>query len=477
PGDRPSRQVFLVDDNLQEKINKYFGSSNAVRYMFSRFAKTNNGIYVLMDVKGHNKGRFEDLHGIVSEGMHKLDECIEEGVQSLFFVVTNPEDIQIGGKINKESKSLVVDESFSDRIGYIDASYLTGVEAEVRIWKNLFGNNISDTFLPGVLDNFARVIISSRLVTDSPALEAWLGKDFATKYSKYCDANGLLLKMEIYSGNLPKWLSEEDVKSFVKKHRKDLILKEGEKEGLTGISGRDSIRLFNSFYFSRKQKQFVTMAHVDRFFRDLFKNDPLYKDHVPKGFLDSLKNWYDYTVVQQLKESLYDYNEAQIKEDIIHYIFSLSHDVGEKVHCPYTGKEINITEDFLSITEDRIFGEALADEDREYFREDRMEEFTRVLAQEGLSLKIEETRMFEDLYESFVHRIKETVLIPFIKNNNFREAIKSYAEEDFKTFDSRIREKVTLLIKNLCGKFGYTEESAKEICVYVLDNKIADKFA
>ncbi len=49
-----------------------------MKYLFSRYANTNNGIYALMDIKAHNKERFANLHGIISEGVHKVEEIEEE---------------------------------------------------------------------------------------------------------------------------------------------------------------------------------------------------------------------------------------------------------------------------------------------------------------------------------------------------------------------------------------------------------------
>ena len=61
--------------------------------------------------------------------------------------------------------------------------------------------------------------------------------------------------------------------------------------------------------------------------------------------------------------------------------------------------------------------------------------------------------------------------------SHFRRAIKDYDEEDFKAYDKKIRDDVTYLIKNLCEKFRYTEQGAKEICIYVIDSDLTQKFA
>ena len=82
------------------------------------------------------------------------------------------------------------------------------LNTEVAIYRNIFGKHIDESFLPRVLHNFARVIISSRLSTKSEALLEWIGDP--KKYNRYCDENLQLLKMEIYTGYIPSWLTEED---------------------------------------------------------------------------------------------------------------------------------------------------------------------------------------------------------------------------------------------------------------------------
>ena len=105
PGDRSSRLQVLTNPELQKRISALLQDSNAVRYVFSRYARTNNGIYALMDIKGHNKERLMELHNIISDGVHKVEE-IEENVNSLFLGVMNPED----------NKNIRCFQSLSDRI-------------------------------------------------------------------------------------------------------------------------------------------------------------------------------------------------------------------------------------------------------------------------------------------------------------------------------------------------------------------------
>ncbi|HSQ84077.1 MAG TPA: serine protein kinase PrkA, partial [Desulfobacterales bacterium] len=234
PGDKPLKQDIYKNDILQSRINHLLKDSNQVKYYFSRYAKTNNGIYALMDVKTYNKDRLIELHNIISEGVHKVGD-IEENVDSLFLALMNPED----------KLKLKDFQSFSDRIESINIPYVLDLNTEVEIYRNIFGKHIDDNFLPRVLHNFARVIISSRLDVKSEALLEWIGDP--NKYSRYCDENLQLLKMEIYTGYIPQWLSEEDQKKFTAKRRRKIIA-ESEFEGAHGFSGRDSIKIFNEFY-------------------------------------------------------------------------------------------------------------------------------------------------------------------------------------------------------------------------------------
>jgi len=238
------------------------------------------------------------------------------------------------------------------------------------------------------------------------------------------------------------------------------------------------LNFFRDFYSSlAKNGKLITMANVSRFFRSLFKNRTELKSFIPNNFIDSLVNWYNYTVVQQIKESLYDYNEERIRKDVIHYIFGVSQDIGRRVLCPYTGENLEITEDFLKMIEDHFLTGDTTGEDRKFYREDTMEEHACRIAQEGPSFNIQETDLFKEIYGTYVNQLKEKVMEPFIKNKSFRGAVKVYGEKEFATFDTRIRESVSLMIHKLCDLFGYSEQGAKEVCIYALDTGIIEKFA
>ncbi|MBW2249349.1 MAG: serine protein kinase PrkA [Deltaproteobacteria bacterium] len=464
PGDKPMRQDIMSNAMLQRRINSLLRDSNQVKYIFSQYAKTNNGIYALMDIKSHNKERLIELHNIISEGIHKVED-IEENVNSLLLAVMNPED----------QKNVQAFKSFSDRIEYINIPYVMDLNTEVEIYRNIFGKHIDESFLPRVLHNFARIIISSRLNTKSESLLEWIGNP--EKYRLYCDENLQLLKMEIYTGHIPNWLTEEDRKKLTAKRRRKIIA-ESEKEGIHGISGRDSIKIFNEFYsMYTKENKIINMSILCNFFTKVRKE---LSKSIPKGFLDSLIRMYDYTILQEVKESLYYYNEEQISREIQNYLFAVNFETGAVETCTFTGEKLEITEDFLEGIEARLIGTNVDKKKRLAFREDTQKEYTsKTLTQEIMveEKPVTETKIYQSLHERYVYNLKEKVLDPFLENENFRRAIKDYDQEDFKSYDKKIRDDVTYLVNNLCTKYNYTQQGAREVCIYAIDGDLAMKFA
>ncbi len=463
PGDSPLKQTVLSNEMLQNRINALFQDSNIISYLYSQFAKINNGIYALMDIKSHNIDRMVELHNIISEGLHKVED-IEERVDSLFFALMNPED----------KKSIRDFPSFEDRIQYIDIPYILDMKTEVKIFINIFGRHIEGSFLPMVLENFARVIICTRIGKKSQVLAECI-KDPA-KYKNFCDDQLMLLKMELFSGNIPKWLEEEDIKSLDNKMLKKIIA-ESEIYGKEGLSGRDSIKLFDQFYSKyAKEDRLINMPDLCTFINKL---DDQPKRMIPLGFLESLLRMYDYSVLQQVKESLYYYNEDQIAKDIKNYISAVTNEVDSVIKCIFTKEEIHVTEAFLESIENRLLSSNMDTKRRNEIRNDVLKEYTtRTLTHEIMieEKNITETRLFESLYDRYVHNLKKRVLEPFIENENFRNAIKDFDTEKFKTHDKRIKKDVKFLMNNLCKKFGYTTQGANEACIYVIDNDLANKF-
>jgi predicted Ser/Thr protein kinase len=446
---------------LQDMIHSLL-RNDSVDFIYSDLAKTNNGVLALMDIKENNIERLKNLHGIISDGVHKV-ELIEEHIKSLFLGLVNPED-----KVHYENVK-----SFQDRILTVNIPYILDYNTEVAIYKNKFGEQINSKFLPGVLENFAKIIISSRLSLDSQPIRKWLNSN--DRYSKYTDKNYLLLKMDIYTGKIPEWLTEEDIKNFDKQTRKE-ILEASEQEGQKGFSGRVSINVFSNFYSKYDDSdKMITMEMVNKYFRD---NDRL-RLEIPTGFLESLEDMYNYNVLQEVKEAIYYYNEKQISKEIKNYLFAINYEPGVTEKSEYTGELLEITEDFFKNFEAMLLGTTTTALQRKYFRDDIINEYiTKTLAQEirlrGKS--IEDTELYKNLFEKYTRVLKENALTHYIDNDNFRRAIIDFGEPTFKTYDERTRRDVTLLINNLKKKFKYTQEGAKQVSIYVMDKKLATKY-
>ena len=47
---------------------------------------------------------------------------------------------------------------------------------------------------------------------------------------------------------------------------------------------------------------------------------------------------YNYQILQEVKESLYYYNEEQIARDLKNYLFALNFELGTTAICSYTGE-------------------------------------------------------------------------------------------------------------------------------------------
>ncbi|HAR34917.1 MAG TPA: serine protein kinase, partial [Desulfobacter sp.] len=186
-----------------------------------------------------------------------------------------------------------------------------------------------------------------------------------------------------------------------------------------------------------------------------------------------------YSILQQVKESLYYYNEDQIAKDIKNYISAVTNEIGSVVNCIFTKEEIHVTEAFLESIEIRLLSESADAARRQAMRLDVLKEYTGVTLSHEIMIEgknIVQTRLFKSLHERYVHNLKKRVLEPFMDNANFRRAIKDFDTEDFKAHDKRIKRDVTFLIDNLASKFDYSQQGANEICIYVIDNDLANKF-
>ncbi|MEI7594104.1 MAG: serine protein kinase PrkA [Bacteroidota bacterium] len=461
PGD-PVINRPIVHSSIQDMLNKLL-KTNEIRFMYSYLANTNNGVLALMDIKEQNIDRLLSLHGIVSDGVHKV-EFIEERIKSLFVGLVNPED-------KKHYENI---KSFKDRIVTVNIPYILDYKTEVAIYQNKFGANVKNFFLPGIIENFAKIIISTRLNIGTPGIKKWIPN--AEKYYKYIDKNLLLLKMDIYTGSIPEWIDDEDDKRFDAQIRKEII-DDSEKEGVTGFSGRQSINVFNDFYKTSCEKgKLFTMSML----KDYFLNLNITSDYkIPIDFINSLETLYDYDVLQQVKESIYYFNKTQITNDILNYLFAINYDSDVRIKSEYTGDMLEINEDYFKNFEAIFIGTTAAIDRRMAFRKETHKEYiTNTVTQEIRiqKKKITDTELFTNLYERYVNNLKENALVPFADNDSFRRALVDYGTSSYTSYDNRLKRDIEFMLENLQKKYDYDKEGAKQIALYVLDKKLVTKY-
>jgi hypothetical protein len=290
-----------------------------------------------------------------------------------------------------------------------------------------------------------------------------------------------LLKLSIYSNIIPDWLSDDDNKKFNKTIRRKII-RESDREGKAGFSGRESIYIFNEFYnsipkklngFSDQDIVQITMEDI-RFF---FKKHDQYKERIPKGFIDSIIRLYNYNIMQEIKESLFHQNEERISKDIQNYLFASNYDLGEKLVCPYTNERVEVTEQFFSLIEQYLLPREVSSRTRKMFREETAAKFGTNLQQMPEENGVIVTQIYNELYTTYINNLREHIFQPFLQYAAFENAIKEYGTPKFEVFDNRTKEEVSFLIKNLIEKFKYSKAGAKHVCLYVIRNKIAENFA
>lgn len=453
PADESPNGNFLSNSQIQEKLDRLLGPGT-VKYIYSPLAAVNNGIYVLMDIKGKNLERFGQLHNVLSEGIWKVGGLVEEKAKRIIFL----------GTINPEDEKVVTESSLKDRVIIERIHYILEPATEVRTYASVYGKDIEKRFLPNVLENFARVVISTRLKLESPAIKEWISD--LSRYDEYCDSNGLLLRMEIYSGIIPLWLSEEDRKRFNSKIRSKIIA-EAATNGESGWSGRESIALFGEFLELYRDQKFITMDQVVNFFKKRISKEA--RDRIPQGFLGSLARWYDYQVLDQAKLAAYRLNEEYVRREILDFLYAINFNVGDKIVCPYTGDEVSVTQEFFSKIVSLITGVRQPPLDKIKSIVEECRKKCLVIVARGEDLATSE--IFREIFESYVSNLKEMAIDNI---RGVREGIAAFGTPDYPSLGEEVKLETERIIGNMVSKFHYPAAIAAQILLYAID-KASDK--
>ena len=186
-----------------------------------------------------------------------------------------------------------------------------------------------------------------------------------------------------------------------------------------------------------------------------------------------MRRMYDYNLLQVVKECIYYYNKSQISKDILNYIYALSFDKGEEVINPYTNDYITVDEDFFNLFESIVLTPD-SDEVTSFRRDIQTTYISQTLAQEIQieGIDITETALYKKILDKYTRSLKKNALTPFVENENFRRALLDYDSDSFAKYDARLKKSIKHLIKNLIKKYGYTQEGAIQVVIYLIDNKL-----
>jgi len=214
--------------------------------------------------------------------------------------------------------------------------------------------------------------------------------------------------------------------------------------------------------------------------KEFFSKDKSSKHiNIPTGFIDSLIDMYDYNVLQEVKEAIYYYNESQLSKEILDYLFAINFEPGTNKKSEYTGNILNISEDYFRGFESIFLNDVNTVEQQQNVRKEIHSEYiSKALSQEMQvdGKKITETELYLRLFDKYTQILKENSLAPYTNNENFRRAILDYGTKNFKAYDNKLRRDIKLMLTNLCKKFSYTKEGARQISLYVLDKKLQKKY-
>lgn len=210
-----------------------------------------------------------------------------------------------------------------------------------------------------------------------------------------------------------------------------------------------------------------------------FNKRPYLDDEIPEGFVEAIRDMYDFNVLQQVKESIYSYNHDHISKDIQNYLFAINYEIGDIKVSPYTNDSIEVSDEYLKKFEVIFLGTDCTRRERRAFRHDVLSEYISATLAQEIRLEgkqIVDSEQFQKLLDKYTHNLKENALVVYLDNDNFRRAINDYGSNSFNTYDKRLKQDVSSLIKNLKEKFKYTEEGAKQVSIYVLDRDLARRY-
>jgi hypothetical protein len=91
-------------------------------------------------------------------------------------------------------------------------------------------------------------------------------------------------------------------------------------------------------------------------------------------------------------------------------------------------------------------------------------------------MKLTDTEQYGQLFRKYYDSLKQHSLEPYIGNGNFRRAITEYNTDNFNSYDTKLKNDIKFMLKNLEKKFEYTPEGALIVALHVVENNLAEVY-
>ena len=480
PGDNISIDEVIRNEQIEDQLNKLFGGSPKINYYYSRLAQTNDGIMVLMDLKQENIDRLRKLHGIISDEVHRTLD-LEERTSSLFLITMNPGDAgeatQGEQKQGEQKAKFLTEQSYKDRTQKIIVPSLLDYTLEMQVYNANFGQNaFTEGFLPGIIEGFAKTVVSSRINNNSSQVIDKMLNTNKERYKYYTDDAYVLLRLNLFAGIMPTWLSEDDKKKFSHEQLK-MVFKEFPEDGTKGISGRDANNYLSAMLADRDkmlrkdQKTRYDMNKLKEFIRTKMMPGTVLRP----TFVDALENSYNYDLLTQINEALFMINEEHIDKDLADYVTTLSFEPGSQYVSLLTGREINVTPETFTMVENVMnIPKDQRVKYRNYMRDTVVQQC--MTSQEHAMEWLSGQEFFKKMKGTYLYNLRTNALKQYHSIDLLRDCVKEFGTQNYQGFDEKVRRDTKQLLKKLRTDFGYTVLGAKQVILYTIDNKLYDKF-
>ena len=362
--------------------------------------------------------------------------------------------------------------SFKGRFNFIKVPYLLNYKEEKRIYnKQIKTLNNRSNFCPQSLEVICKFAVMTRI-------RASMSKNYSDpKITAITTGLSPLEKINIYVDKnfIPKRLDIESAQ--ILKYNIDLIKKEFENdnlyEGKFGISPRD---IKNIIYQLSETHKEITFIEIIDFLKDLiqkknkydFLNMPVQGNyHNPDKFIQLVKDEALNNFDKILRSSLGLVDERSYEDYLKRYIQNINALIKEeKIKNPITGKYEEYDKFFLNEFENNIN----IKEDKEQFRRHLISKLGAWYLdnpKEKIIFKIIFPDIVDRLKESFRNEQKKSILT-LSKNLVFFESELYGEDKDNSSLSRNNREHITLVIKNLKNKHGYSQNASITLIKFLL---------